>query len=362
MSRIKSIDAFRGFSIFIMIFYHPILWWTLASQVWMLLLVRRLLFLEASLFLFVSGISVVLSLRSRMEKINLSPFYSKSDLFKEHYLRSLMFLLLAIIYNLIINIWTAGLGGIWSWHILFTVAVCLLIAYPLIKLSTMTRVLFTFFIIFVTYPLFYLLESLKLNFPNEGWSVLYHLIFNPIQEYPILPNLAFFTLGTVCGDVFYKIYKIDNENLKIVHIKNTIVKRFFFFGISLMVGSLIFSLIIFKDIFIYLNRNTPICMLFGVGWALFLIALFTYLHEFKFTPNWKYRFFFYFSFYSLTLYLVHNIVALFFWESLNIVISVALSIVSIIGFWYLSKLMYNKFGPKFSIKYLLSKGTRKKSN
>ena len=361
LNRIKSIDAFRGFSIFIMIFYHPILWWTVASQVWMLLLVRRLLFIEASLFVFVSGISVVLSLRSRMEKINDNLFYSKRKIFKEHYFRSLIFFLVALVYNLVTNIWVVGIGGIWSWHILFTVVVCQLIAYPLTKLPIIIRVLLIILVIFVTHPILIVLTSLKMDFPNGGWSILYHIIFNPIQEYPILPNLAFFTLGTVCGEIFYGIYIINDKDLRKIQIKNKIVRRFFVYGLILMVGSIIYPSLVFNDALAYLNRNTTICTLFGIGWALFLIALFTYLHEFKYTSEWKYKFFFYFSVYSLTLYLVHNIVALFFWQSLNIVASIIIAIISTIGFWYLSKILYNNYGSKISLKSIISKGVRKPS-
>ena len=355
LNRIKSIDAFRGFTIFLMVFYHPILWWTVESQVWMLLLVRRLFFIEASLLLFVSGISVVLSLRTRMEKVHIDSFYSKRKLLNEYYLRSIIFFLVAIVYNMITAIWVMGVGGIWSWFILFTIAVCQLIAYPLIKLPRIIRVLLTIFIIFISQPILLVLGSLKMDFPNSGWSILYHLIFNPVWEYPILPNLAFFILGTVCGEVFYQIYSIKNENLRKLQIQNKIVRRFFACGIVLMVGSIIFPILMFNDAFSYLNRYSTISTLFGIGWVLFLIALFTYMHEFKYTSEWKYKFFFYLSVYSLNLYLVHNVVALFFWQSLNIVASIIISIISTIGFWYSSKILYNNFGSKISLKSIISK-------
>jgi len=166
--RVKSVDAFRGLSIVVMVFYHPVLWWTVTSQIWLLLLIRRILFLEASLFIFVSGISVALSLRNRMAKINENIKYSIHGIYKEHYSRSFTFLIVAMIYNLVTSIWVTGLWGIWSWYVLFTVAICQFIAYPLIKLSSLTRVLLTLLIIFITYPILILLEGLRMNFPNSG--------------------------------------------------------------------------------------------------------------------------------------------------------------------------------------------------
>jgi len=125
-----------------------------------------------------------------------------------------------------------------------------------------------------------------------------------------------------------------------------------------MASSIMYPLLVFNDGFAYLNRYTLLCQLFGIGWALFLIAFFTYFHDFKFSPQWKHKFFFYFSFYSLTLYLTHNVVAFLFWHRLSIVMSFIISTISTIGFWYISKIMYNKYGEKASIKYLISKGLR----
>ncbi|GAH61293.1 unnamed protein product [marine sediment metagenome] len=96
-------------------------------------------------------------------------------------------------------------------------------------------------------------------------------------------------------------------------------------------------------------------MLYGIGLDLILIGFLTYLHEFILTPEWRYRFLFYFSYYSLTLYLGHNVIAFIFWERLDIVTCITIAILVAIGFWYLTRFLYNKSGPKYSVKYLISK-------
>lgn len=356
MNRIKSIDAFRGLCICYMIFGHAVIWWTKESHKEIVLILRRLTeILGATGFLFVSGISAVLALRIKSEKVKDDLKYTKYELFKEHYARSLLFLALALIYNAVTLIWFSGIWGLWSWYILFTITICLLIAYPLIKLPKITRVILAFFIIFITYPILGGFESLILRFPENGWSILYYILFNPIHEYPILPYFAYFSLGTVVGDIFYEIYSIKENNLKNILVKRKIVRNFMIYGLMLIMVSIFFSAYVFFDPISFLIRTSFTWMLYGVGFDLILISFLTYLHEFKFTPEWRYPFLFYFSYYSLTLYFGHNIIALIFWERLDIITSITIAVLSAIGFWYLSRILYKKSGPKYSLKYIISK-------
>ncbi|MBA7503791.1 hypothetical protein ES706_02412 [subsurface metagenome] len=356
MRRIKSIDAFRGLCIFYMIIGHAVIWWTKESHKEIVLILRRLTeILGATGFLFVSGISVVLALRKKMEKVKADLKYSMNDLFKEHYARSLLFLVLALMYNAITLIWFMGLSGIWSWYILFTITICLLIAYPLIKLQKITRISLAFFIIFFTYPLFGGLENLIARDPESGWTILYYILFNPIQEYPILPYFAFFSIGTVVGEIFYEIYSIKQDDLKDILVKKKIVRNFIIYGGLLITTAVLCSIFIFDDPISFIIRTSFTWMLYGIGLDLILIGFLTYLHEFILTPEWRYRFLFYFSYYSLTLYLGHNVIAFIFWERLDIVTCIAIAILVAIGFWYLTRFLYNKSGPKYSVKYLISK-------
>ncbi len=92
MRRIKSVDAFRGYCIFAMIVWHTSYWWASPLHSWALILLRLTTeVVGAAGFLFVSGISVVLSIRRRMDKVKSNPNYSKQNFIREYYYRSFFF-------------------------------------------------------------------------------------------------------------------------------------------------------------------------------------------------------------------------------------------------------------------------------
>ncbi len=337
-----------------MIFMHFFEWWIIPADIWVHTAGRMMIeFIGASAFLFISGISTTLSIRLRKEKVNSDPNYSNSVLIKEYYYRDLLFLSIGLIYNAftVVGIW--GLRGLWSWYILLTIPVCLAIGYPLIKLPKIVRIVLTFFIIFITYPLFAVLESLRYT---DGVSeILYHLLFNPYWEDPILPMFAYFCFGTVIGEIFYEIYSIKDENLKNTLVKKRIIRNFLIYGIIIILISIVGAIFVFNDPISVLIRGSFSWIIYALGWNLIIMGILTYLHEFKFSSEWKHRFLYYFSFYSLTIYLIHNIVALFFWHFFNKYSVWIPLILIIILLWFMLKTIYKKIGPKFSLKYAISK-------
>lgn len=366
MKRIKSIDAFRGYCILAMIIWHTSYWWTSPFESWAMIILRLTTeIIGASGFIFVSGLSSALSVRLGMEKVNSDPNYSKHRLFKEYYYRSLLMVLIAVIYNAVTVVLVVGITALFSWYILFTISFCLLLAYPLLKLSKMVRLILAIFVVIITYPVFDLLVSLRST--DIFWDILYHLIFFPDHEYPILPFFTNFCLGTVIGDIFYEIYSIKDDSVRITQIKKKIIRNFTLIGSVLIIASILSNIFVYRfDISIWrttemmgtvmgVNRSELPLMLWVIGWNLVFIGLLTYLHEFKFTPEWKHRFLYYFSYYSLTLYFLHNIAALIFWKRLNIYSIWIPVAITVIVFWYISKIMYEKLRSKASLKVQLSK-------
>jgi len=366
MRRIKSVDAFRGYCILAMIIWHTSYWWASPLHSWALILLRLTTeVVGAAGFLFVSGISAVLSIRRGMDKVKSDPNYSKHNFIKEYYYRSFIFFLLAVIYNAITVVYIAGLLGLWSWYILFIIGFCLLIAYPLIKLPKIVRLILAIFILLISYPVFDILESLRDT--NLFWELIYHFIFFPSHEYPILPFFTNFCLGTIVGDIFYEIYSIEEVNLRKTQIKKKIVRNFALLGTIIIIASILSNIFIFQHdittwrttetmgIVLGVDRSVLTLMLWVIGCDLVLFSLLTYLHEFKFTPEWRHRFLFYFSYYSLTLYFLHDIAAPIFWNRLDIYSIWIPVAITVMVFWYISKIMYEKLGPKLSVKMNLSK-------
>ncbi len=369
MQRIKSVDAFRGLCIFYMLLGHMLVWWIIEEQFWMHFYLRKIFeIIGVSGFLFASGISTVLSLRNSLEKVEKNPRYTQGDLLRESYQRATLYLVFALLYNgLTVSLVTfinegivIGLWSLWSWYILLTIAICLFFAYPLIKINKTTRVIIAVFCIFITYPIFESLNNLREN--NFGYAVLFHLLFSASHEDPILPFFGFYCLGTVLGDIYYEVYSIEDEALKKEQVKNTIIKNFLIAGILLVITSIILSLFVFDDLSAGFDKGSFAWMWYAIGCDILILAGLTYLHEFKLSPEWRHPFLFYFSYYSLTIYIVHNIVAPLFWAKLDIFWIWPANITTTIIIWYIFKKIYNKYGSKASLKSAISKMVKDKSN
>lgn len=354
MRRIKSIDVFRGLSMQYMVVGHLINWWIINSQFWVFMAVLNIFdFLGPSAFLFVSGMSITLSLRIRLHKADIDPNYTEKTVLKEHYYRTLLILALAFGYNTITFIWVWGAWGIWSWFILQTIAFSYLVGYPLIKLKKSYRIVLSFLILFITYPIFAVLEGYAST--KEGLGILYHFLFHPWDQDSWLPFFAYFVLGTVIGEEFYEIYSIDDEEARKKQIKERLVRNLLVLGVILILAGILIAIFVFNDPILFSIRKEFPWSIYVYGCALVIIAFFTYIHEFKLSPDWKHPFLFYMSFYSLTIYLAHNLVAFLFWEQLDVV-TVWLPIgLFIIIHWYVYKRIYNKFGSKASLKNAISK-------
>ena len=119
-----------------------------------------------------------------------------------------------------------------------------------------------------------------------------------------------------------------------------------------MLVGLIFTLfgIIYRfHDFIY--RRTLSATFYSLGVILILFAILLYIEEFeKIKPKKRYRFFFYFSFYSFTVYLAHDPLYFIFYNQLN-AINIWLAVIGIfVLIILLLKAMHKKLGIKVSIK------------
>ena len=96
-------------------------------------------------------------------------------------------------------------------------------------------------------------------------------------------------------------------------------------------------------------------MLYSIGTVLVLLSILLYIEEFEVIKTKKsYRFFFYYSFYSFTIYLAHDPLYFIFFQQLN-----ALTIwIGLVGTTFLITLLlkgvYKKWGRKASLKTQLS--------
>ena len=307
--RLKSIDIFRGLCMSWMILGHLFDWWIQTDYSWPRRIMTIILEpIGASGFLFISGISISISYKKRIYKAKNSDVYSYRMIRNSYLFRILFIFLTAIIYNSTIAIRLAEPQMIWTWFVLLTTSISLLIAWPLLKTSIQFRILWGFFIIIINQYI------VSLLIPYDGYSniygLLFHFLYNDINQDPILFFFPFFLIGTVVGDTIYTVFYIKNE-------KKTSSKRFFFVTLITCGAGLIFFGAMF-EMPQYLTRSSFSWIIYSLGFDLSLIAILLVFEEMKiFRTKKSYKFLFYYSYYSLTIYLAHNILYLLFLNQLN---------------------------------------------
>jgi len=184
MKRIKSVDTIRGFCIFLMILGHLLEWWLKYEDKWLQVIIFALLApLTATGFLFISGFSTALSYKSRVIKAENSNEFTMRKVKNEYLIRALLLLIVALIYNTSIAFTIKDLTWIWAWNVLQTIAISLLLAWPLLKTSKIFRIVLGIALLVADQCILILLTP-YMGQPNM-YGVFYHILFNPLDQYII---------------------------------------------------------------------------------------------------------------------------------------------------------------------------------
>ena len=115
MVRIKSIDTFRGFIIALMVWSHACEWWLNPSSQWFFQVAY--LFIDRTFgpgFLFISGISTALYVKNKFSKLNITKDVNKRVIRHEYFIRALIILAVALIYNSIVALLFNDFLNIWK--------------------------------------------------------------------------------------------------------------------------------------------------------------------------------------------------------------------------------------------------------
>ncbi|MFX1412856.1 MAG: heparan-alpha-glucosaminide N-acetyltransferase domain-containing protein [Promethearchaeota archaeon] len=343
MKRFKSIDFLRGIHVFLMIVLHYSEWWLVVDaqslKIWLFHIFEPI---GATGFLFISGVSASLSYKSSKKKLTSTSldWYKIKNIYL---LRALILLFIALIYNLILSFRFGDLSDIWSWNVLQTIAVSLIIVWPLLKLSKTVRLIVGISIIIINQALLIFLSPFEdqLNF----YGILFHLLYNPLQQFTILSFFPFFLFGTVIGDIIFGISAMEDENERRSAIKDTFLKSVLILGGGLIVIGVLYQFPYF------LERNTFPSFIYSIGVILVIFSILISIEEFNLIKARKnYNFFFFYSYYSFTVYLGHNVFYFLFFNQLN-AISFWIPIILTMSFiTILIRIIYKKLGPKASLK------------
>ena len=312
LQRLKSIDTFRGLCMSWMILGHLTSWWLKQDEYWVFNLLSYILDpIGASGFLFIAGVSVMLSHRKKLLRSTNSDGYSYRMLRNEYFFRALFVLLIALVYNTCVAIAINNLTWIWTWFILMTIAISLFMAWPLLKISKYLRLVLGI-IIWILDKL--ILDALRLyeGQPNI-FGVLFHILYNGKYLDPILTFFSFFLIGTVVGDIIYDIFEINDQKNRI-----RVFKSHFLIP-SLIIGVFSISLNAIFQFPQFLYRKTLPWLFYTIGIDLTIFSVLLALEIFNFLETKRsYKFLFYYSYYSLTVYLGHNILFFLFLYQLNV--------------------------------------------
>ncbi len=345
MERIKGLDTIRGFCMWIMIYGHMIDWWLIQSDDWF----RQWLFgflesVGATGFLFISGASAALAFRSNELKLQALNDFNKLTVRDVYFLRAIIILLIGFIYNFFVAVlWRGDITDLWSWLVLQTIGFSLILTWPFMRTSRTFRI-FTGILIFV---LNYFLLGILLPYqeqPNFGGS-LFHLLYNPLTQYPILMYFSVFLIGTAVGDKISEINIIEDQNERKIIFKNKFIIPTSIIGTIV----LLFGIINFFPDFLFFNTISAFA--YSLGIILIALSFFTAIQIFELIKTKKsYRYLYFYSYYSFTVYLGHNILYILFVDQLNVITIWIPIIGGSILFGFLFRAMYLKLGAKASIK------------
>ncbi len=371
MNRLKSIDIIRGLSLCWMFIAHLQFWWLQPGNLWFLTIEFAFLdVIGSSAFIFVSGLSTAIAYRNRIRKIETVEGYDMKSVKYEYFFRFLIIFIIAIIYNLCIAIAHMRFEMIWSWYILLTIGVCLALTWPLLKTPKWFRIfvggLFWVFDIFI-------LEYLT---PYQGEStfngLLYHIFYNSINLSPILIFFTFFLIGTVVGDILSDSFLIENENERKKLVKNNLIYPSLIIGAILIIIGILLPFPDQKHYYIgreinvsqvlldfphFMIRGSFIWRIYALGFLLVFFSVLLCFDTFQIIKTEKsYRFLYYFSYYSLTVFLVHNLMVFPFYKQLTLQ-TIWIFIAGTIIFWgiMLRAIYKSKWRNKISVKIYMGR-------
>ena len=347
MRRINSVDTVRGLSMFLMVYGHIIVWWLRPEDAWLQFWLYAFLKpLGATGFLFVSGTSAALSFRNYQNTVKDSDTISMTTVRNVYLLRAIFILIIAFIFNTF-NALIWG-GSIWEWNALQTIGVSLILAWPLLKTSKLFRILLGISMIIGNQLILDVL--LPYNGQASLYGVLFHILFNPLDQYVILIYLGIFIIGSAIGEYIYKINIIEDQNERKYRFKNKLLIQMLLIGISIIVFG------VFYDFPNFLKFNTIPSIAFAIGLIITILSsimLIEVLEKIKTTKSYKY--FFYYSYYSFTIFLLHNPLIFLFTKQLNAYFTIWLAIaVGLVLFGVILRAAYKKLGEKASLKAVLS--------
>jgi len=201
--RIGSIDFVKGFAIvFIMLAHSAAIWLNSENRYLYGLLFTLLDFLGPSLFVFLSSLSVIFSIRN---KKNVLP---SKVIRMRIFSRGIMIIIIATVYNVaslsIENIYVPFPLNLWGWNILMFIGFSQIFSYYALRMTKLSRAIIGIVIILSTNFIRDLIFIPGIEAGNIVVIFIHYIVVAPNPMVPLLPGLAICFISTIFGEYLYE--------------------------------------------------------------------------------------------------------------------------------------------------------------
>jgi len=234
---------------------------------------------------------------------------------------------------------------IFAWQFLQTLSVSLFIAWPFLKASKTYKITIGVILWIINY---FVKLSLTpyINQPNIG-GFIFVLLYTTLQLDGILIFFTFFLIGMVIGEIIFEVFLIEDQNKRKIALKKRLLFPSCTIGTILLIIGIIFE---FPEFLNALFRSSP-WMIYSLGIHLILISIFISIEDRGlFQTKKNYKFLFYFSYYSFTVYGTHYLLTLIFNRQLNAYNIWIFIFITLILFNTLFRIAYKTLKEKISLK------------
>jgi len=201
--RIGSIDFVKGFAIvFIILAHSGSAWLNSENQYVYGILFSIMDFLGPSLFVFLSSLSVIFSIKNKQNI--LPPKVIRMRIFS----RGAMIILIAMIYN-VVSLTLDGFGvpfplSLWGWNILMFIGASQIFSFYALKLTKLYRGIIAILIVVFSNVIRDLIFVPGLEGNNLIVIVIHFIVIGPNPMVPLLPGLAICFISTIFGEYLYE--------------------------------------------------------------------------------------------------------------------------------------------------------------
>jgi uncharacterized membrane protein len=198
--RITSIDFVKGLAMAFIILAHAALAWLDDDWRYIYGLVFSFLdILGPSLFVFLSALSVIFSIKRKKEKV------SEKMIRNRIFTRGIVIIIIGILFNPM-SLYTSGVSvgfplNLWGWNFLVFIGFSQIFSYYVLKIKKVPRLIIGLVIIVIS-P--YIRDFLFINKDlNPGIWILHFLITSPLPQVPFLPWASICFISTIFGEYLY---------------------------------------------------------------------------------------------------------------------------------------------------------------